>query len=46
MGRAAIRLSPMPRNADQFFQFLTVISDLTDENDSVDLELLISDLKR
>ena len=41
MGRAAIRLSPMPRNADQFFQFLTVISDLTDENDSVELELLI-----
>ena len=31
----------MPRNADQFFQFLTVISDLTDENDSVELELLI-----
>jgi superfamily II DNA or RNA helicase len=31
----------MPRNADQFFQFLTVISESTNENESVDLELLI-----
>ena len=41
MGRAAIRLSPMPRNADQFLQFLTLISGSTNENDSVQLELLI-----
>ena len=41
MGRAAIRLSPMPRNANQFFQFLTVISGSTDENGSVELEVLI-----
>ena len=31
----------MPRNADQFFQFLTVISESTNESDSVELELLI-----
>ena len=41
MGRAAIRLSPMPLNAEQFFQFLTVISESTNENDSIELELLI-----
>jgi superfamily II DNA or RNA helicase len=41
MGRAAIRLSPMPRNAEQFLQFLTVISGSTNENDSVELELII-----
>ena len=31
----------MPRNAEQFLQFLTLISGSTNENDSVELELLI-----
>ena len=31
----------MPRNAEQFLQFLTLISGSTNEDDSVELELLI-----
>ena len=45
MPRAALRLSPMPRNQDQFFQYLEEVEKAVDEKGAVSQSELVSVLK-